>query len=214
MRNPVKEFVTIRVEISEVTVVGTETACGRKEDGRRTTVIGETGTGNIIISVVTVVVTSRRDAVIAIGRGVGSKDSGSERKTCATESVTEKHDPHNKDIPETSTIAGGSDTVGSAGARTGGVPHYTFAASDGATSTALVPVVGRSSLGAIDPTTLLYEGREFVAVSPREVSLAKLATRVLSVSGEGIGVATTPVSPDTVSSAHKGWIIPDDTLAL
>lgn len=103
----------------------------------------------------------------------------------------------------TSVVPGGSDTVGTVGARTGGVSHYALAASDGSTLLAVVSAVEWTALGAWEPASLSYSSKEFVVKRTVEESKSYLATDVGSGSGEGIGVATSPLSSDSVSVSHE-----------
>lgn len=130
-----------------------------------------------------------------------------------TKKVTVPNELDFEDVTDASVKAGGSDTVGTVGAPSGGVAHGTFAATDGPTLRALVSTVTCTRLVVRDHTSVLYALKEFVVYSTSENTGKEVTTYVDTRSGEGIGVAVPPLTSDSVVVAHYLTSIPDDTYA-
>lgn len=106
------------------------------------------------------------------------------------------------DFSDASLKSGGPDTVGSRGAPSGGVSEGSFASTDGPTSGAVVSRVAWSRFVVEKVAPVSYRLIELVVRSASEVSGKAFSSIVGSYSGEGIGVAVSTLSRDTVSVAH------------
>lgn len=139
---------------------------------------------------------------------MGSLDVGSVCKADVTWWGTVRNNFDLDDVPDASSKSGGPDTVGSRGTPSGGVSVGAFASTDGPTSGAVVSRVAWSRLVVVKVAPVSYRLIEFVVWSASEVSGKMFSSIVGSYSGEGIGVAVSTLSRDTVSVAHEGRHLP------
>lgn len=146
-----------------MTEAGTVAVRGSVCVGACSSVVGETGTGNMIILVVAVVASTWVDVWSSAGCGVGSLDVLSVCKCDAAECVTDVNLFDFIDLTDASLKAGGPDTVVTRGPHSGVVVLKVLVSSDGATLRMVVSRVVCSRFNVPGHSAGIYVLSEFVS---------------------------------------------------